>query len=323
MKEDSVHTKHAKPGRLKLVVFFNHRFEKNIPRLRDYYQARFPKLRFICPFYRGSDSDVSAVYDSSARFQNFFVQARSDYLDDECSHYVFIGDDLILNPALNESNLLRELRLDGQTAFISCLQAAHKMPFVYQHLMPALHAVGGNVFVNHKPELPDYDAALEHFARHGFELGYFTHNNLRYHGDRWKRFPGLWSALKLVARHRAKRILDLLRHKQSRPSIPSYPMLYGNSDFVVVPHAAMKDFLHYCGVFAAMNLFVEFALPTALLFACERVKTIKDTAYQPGDLFDEQRKHFAEQYGYDFNVLLREFSPNVLYYHPVKLSQWK
>ena len=89
-----------------LVVIFNHRFDKNLPLLRKIYGKRFSAIRFLMPFYDGADSDVIPVYESAYQFQGYLIQAYEKLKDIPCSHYLFIGDDLIINPSFDETNFL-------------------------------------------------------------------------------------------------------------------------------------------------------------------------------------------------------------------------
>ena len=52
-----------------------------------------------------------------------------------------------------------------------------------------------------------------------------------------------------------------------------YPVVASYSDVVIVLKASIKKFAHYCGVLAANELFVEFAIPTALLLSTKDVVT--------------------------------------------------
>ena len=52
-----------------------------------------------------------------------------------------------------------------------------------------------------------------------------------------------------------------------------YPLLYGYADFLIVNASAIEEFCYLCGVFAAMNVFVEFAAATAPALAAKAVKT--------------------------------------------------
>jgi hypothetical protein len=106
---------------------------------------------------------------------------------------------------------------------------------------------------------------------------------------------------------------------------------------VIVPAAALQAFCHYCGIFAAMNLWAETAVPTALALACARIKT----ELQPGanwitglghlrnpagwrgvELWGAATARFAEEHGYDLAQLHASFAERQLYIHPIKLSKW-
>ena len=84
-----------------LVIEFNHRFDKNLPLLRKIYGERFSEIRFLMPFYDGADADVIPVYESSWQFQGYLIQAYEKLKDIPCTHYLFIGDDLIINPTFD------------------------------------------------------------------------------------------------------------------------------------------------------------------------------------------------------------------------------
>lgn len=87
-----------------LVIIFNHRYDKNISKLRRIYGERFSDIKFLMPFYDGDDADVIPVYESSYQFQGFLVQAYEKLKNISCTHYLFIADDLIINPKFTENN---------------------------------------------------------------------------------------------------------------------------------------------------------------------------------------------------------------------------
>ena len=84
-----------------LSLVFNHQFEKNIPKLRNIYKDRFSTIRYLSPFSKSNDPEVIPIFETSVHFQGYFAQAFS-HLPKDCDYYVFCGDDLILNPGLNE-----------------------------------------------------------------------------------------------------------------------------------------------------------------------------------------------------------------------------
>jgi len=103
----------------------------------------------------------------------------------------------------------------------------------------------------------------------------------------------------------------------------SYPIVGSYSDICVVSSDAIKEFCHYCGVFAATRLFVEMALPTALVLSAKKIVTEKELELQGKVLCSQQdRKELVDKYSNSLQKLIVDFPTNYLYLHPVKLSQW-
>jgi hypothetical protein len=306
--------------RVCLIILFNHKFERNLPVLRQLYGPRFSQIRFVMPFYRGSDRDVIGVYESSAQFQGYLTQARNALPREGITHYVVAGDDLLLNPTFDEANLCQKLGLDEQTGFIKSLIPASELSTHWPHLNWARESLYGSHFVNHKSELPSPEEAARLLKRHGIEVGPLRLRNLRgwgsknppprYQPVKWHLYPGFWSWLYRFYRFRG-------------PISFAYPLLMTYSDFFIVPAVAMDDFLHYCGVFAAMRTFVETAIPTSLAMACERVRVETDTDFRGGEYWTpEEGKAIEERYGLDLKRLLDEFPRDLLHLHPIKLTRW-
>ncbi|MBN8650204.1 MAG: hypothetical protein J0L67_02190 [Cytophagales bacterium] len=90
-------------SKVALIIIFNHKFEKNLPALKNIYQERFEDIYFVIPFYAGSETNVIPVYDHSYYFQGYIAQALK-FISHKFDHYLFIADDLFLNPAINQSN---------------------------------------------------------------------------------------------------------------------------------------------------------------------------------------------------------------------------
>ena len=115
-----------------------------------------------------------------------------------------------------------------------------------------------------------------------------------------------------------------------------YPLAAGYSDFLIVPRSAIQEFSRLCGVFAAMNLFVEIAAPTALALSCEHISTemIKGENWVFGrrdprfarrglELWSEDDiKALGNKHGWNEQSLLQSMGADTLYVHPVKLSRW-
>jgi len=101
-----------------------------------------------------------------------------------------------------------------------------------------------------------------------------------------------------------------------------YPLIDGYSDFIVIPQKHLKSFCYYCGVFAAMNLWVDAAVATAMVLSCESIKMEKDHNYNGVELWGDEQQFHEKKYQLNFQKFYQSFPQDQLYLHPVKLSKW-
>jgi hypothetical protein len=79
-----------------------------------------------------------------------------------------------------------------------------------------------------------------------------------------------------------------------------------------------------CGVLSAQGIFVEVALPTALLLAAESIATDANITLVGKALWtSEEVQEVSTKFAQSLDKLEQEFPKDVLYYHPIKLSKWK
>lgn len=312
-----------------LVVVFNHRFERNLETLDRIYKDRFSHITYLMPFYEGNRPDVIPVYESSFQFQGFFAQAYDRFYDERYSHYIFVADDMLLNPRLDERNIVAELGLNVETAYIQDLTPVTAQHSLWPHTGSAYDAFRyGRSGTNHQGELPETEEALERFAALG--IRYDPSFSLR----TARHWVSAWSLSRLL---NAPPYRSQVWHFLRRHRIP-YPLLKGYSDFLVIPGTSIRRFCHLCGVFAAMRLFAEIAIPTSIGLTCTRVRT-EDRLFGR----DAGASHQAGQVRYkgitlwrpeeweaiwpadnrDLRAFLQSFHEDWLYMHPVKLSQWR
>ncbi len=317
-----------------LLILFNHKYEANLEKLRRIYSSRFSNIYFIMPFYKGSDKDVICVYGNSFYFQTYIAQALQQ-IKKEYKHYIIIGDDLLLNPAINESNYKTEFNLKNNTGFIPEVFTLDNHKTQPRLLMPGFESWVWNknaVSFNYKnqngieveKELPGEETALKIIKSHG----YIFNNKLT-----WNQLVG--SGIKVTSVFEIKNILKNIRHiffniksyitflsKNKRKL--KYPMVGSYSDIVIIPETAIEDFGHYCGVFGSLNLFVEIAIPTALMFSTESITQEKDLLKKGITHWKyEESQVLKNNHNSNLNDLLAHFPQEILYIHPIKLSQWK
>lgn len=296
-----------------LIIIHNHKFPRNIGVLDELYRDRFSVVRHLVPFHHGTEPHVIAVHEHSHQFQGYVAQGLKHFHDPARPHphYLFVADDLLLNPVINATNYREHLALRPDGGFLPGFIQLHRYGAHWRRIPEAMRYRTDQAGVFGARELPSVEEAIDLFARHGLE-----HGNIPAHliaGPRsYQRGPiGLmrWMSKRLRASRSGTK--------------PPYPLVGGYSDIFAVPGASMAQFAHYCGVFAATRLFVELAIPTAMALSVRSISTEKDTVLKGRALWTAEELAVLEPYGFDLKALLRAFPEGYLYLHPVKLSQWK
>ena len=86
----------------------------------------------------------------------------------------------------------------------------------------------------------------------------------------------------------------------------------------------MEKAAHILGVFAAMDLFVEEAIPTALHLTCDELIEEKDLKAKSKTLWgDAAREEVEKRYERSYRRLMDEWEVDCLFIHPIKLSRWE
>jgi hypothetical protein len=317
-----------------LIVVFNHRFDKNLPLLRKYYERKFTTIRFLMPFadeLENNESDVISVHYSSYLYQGFFGEARRRLEQIECDGYVVVGDDLLLNPSLDQNNLHAKMGLSPGDAYTKSLASLFEAPLSWSRTRTTYRALFADG-LEWQRLLPDREEAMERSNRYGITQRPLGFRNL---SPLFSKI-GL-SSLGTAFAWFAERQHSLRLFSSYTQEVP-YPLFYGYSDFLILPKAGWDRFARYCEATAAMQLFVEAAIPLAMVLAYDRVQT----ELEYGELFDaphpkrrmrlrgielqwqdSDRIDFENKYGLSLTRLIKDFPEDVLYFHPVKLSKWK
>ena len=307
-----------------LVIIFNHRYDKNLPLLRKIYGERFSNIRFLMPFYDGSDSDVIPVYESSWQFQGYLIQAYENLKDIPCSHYLFIGDDLIIKPDFNEKNFVDMTNMQDKK-FLCKIPRLLNSPGVFRWSWTIDSSkpfyIGGAK--SYGSSLYSYGEAMTKFNDF-FGVKYKETYDEAFFGD--PNVPGrnLWYTWN-NAEEFSHVVEEFKKTNRNSLKIP-YPMAFGggNGDIFCIRKDNLFEFSRLCGIFSAMNMFVEIAIPTAAVLMFKR----DEVEFFPREVLrffwsGNDRKAFAEKYDLDFNRLYSEWDEKIFGIHPVKLSGWK
>lgn len=310
-----------------LVVVYNHNFERNIPIIKRIYADRFSMVVQIMPFYRGTDPSVIGVYDCSYQYSGYIAQASSRLISltmlRKPSHYVFVADDMVINPRLNEENIVTYLKIAPGEAFHPRYWILSTDLFLKWYWGPSsiVNVCCASNACEWRAALPSIDIARNIFESKGLDWRKMVSlaDVVRMYKKLTVRFTNPYCIVFTEPYDQLKKLV-----KDDPEEEKMYPLVGGFSDFFAVPSQAMSDFCHYCGVFAAMRAFVETAIPTSLVLSCHQVKTL-DTCKlkaENGVANNDIRDALFLRYQGNYKELVAGFAADMLYIHPVKLSKW-
>lgn len=282
-------------GKVALIIIYNHQYIRNIEIIERIYHDRFEYIYHLMPFYNGEKKNVISVYECSFFFQGYVAQGFINFYNERFDHYFFVADDLLLNPLINENNYKEYFNLNNHTCFLPDFISLHEREEWWPRVGEAFRYDINTPGVEVKGQIPDYDHALQLFNKFGLEI-------------KPLRFDQIYNV----------KINDKLTVKYNLP----YPFVGSYSDIFIISSNIIRQFCHYCGVFAATRLFVEIGLPTAMVLSAGEIVTEKNLQLQGKALWTESDYLIIEKFNKNFQRLFREFPQNLLYIHPIKLSQW-
>ena len=329
-----------------LVVIYNHNYEKNIPKIERLYEGKFQEIYHLMPFYQGDDPRVIGVYDSSHQFNNYITQAYDRLTAKNFTHYVFVADDMIIRQDLNENNILEQLKLGKNSAFIPFIKIIDNESFFTWAW--SLKQVGKLNYPTPACEfrkfIPDLEAARKRLEQHGIDWrqGY-TRSVLPYAlRGCVSPFPmelirSYFYSTLLFLRFQITRGLHALagsklswnkfialnaRRIGKRHEEPEYPLLWSYTDLFVLPASRFKAFCHISGLLASGRVMVEAAIPTAMAFTMDHIVQDDDIGALDGRMEGSPQEIHERNQG-SIASLIKNWREGVLFYHPIKLSQWK
>jgi len=306
-----------RPTKVALVVIYNYRFDKNIDTVEKIYTPRFSHIFHLVPFYTGRKPNVIPVYEHSYHFQGHVAQGFPGFHHDDFTHYFFIHDDLVVNPAIDERNFMAEMQLPDDHAFITRFNPHNTGKAFWIHVKTAFDWKVRQNGLNIVDELPPPDTVTQRFKRLNL-----PHAPLRFE-QIWKtpKTPGQWAE---ALRKRPAFCYRYLKARIRKERFHlSFSLVGAYADIFIVPATAIHRFRHYCGLFAAGNLWVEHAIPTALVMSTDKiVVTHNHSRYRGKALWSATEKKELDPFQNSLTTLLQDFPADYLFLHPVKLSSW-
>lgn len=293
-------------SRVALVVIYNHQYNENIPIVEEVYRDRFTDIYHLVPFYKGNLDNVIPVYENSFYFQGYIAQGLTAFFKEKYDHYLFIGDDLLLNPVINENNYREILKLGLGSSYMPRLDVMHSYWKGYNIKARLAHAFDiKKAGVEAEEILPTYADALTRLSGHKVEVGKFSFDQI----NKYFNHPLLSKIGFLFSKFRVFGV--------------SYPLTSSYADIFAISGCSIKEFCHYCGVFAALDLWVEIAAPTALALSSQSIIRDDDLEFKGRALWTADDFMLLDKYNYSLSTLLADFPPEYLYLHPIKMSKWR
>ena len=271
--------------KIALLVIYNHRFDRNIARVRQLYSKRFSHVYHVMPFYDGEEKDVIPVFESSYCFSGYISQAYTYLRNQGFTHFLTVADDMILNPSINEQSLWEELGISYSDSYIDeivCFQNGGKR--WWRRILDALDYTPNQLGVELNGILPSKQEAERRFDFHSLPYTPIPRKEL-------------------LRNPRKKDFIKML----TRSNELKYPLVRAYSDILLLPSNIMPKFSLYCGAFAATGLFVEMAVPTALVLSADNIKLGKDTKLKPGAMWTKEDMKILEPYNLQLSKLLDDF----------------
>lgn len=295
-----------------LMVVYNHRYDRNIPTIEDIYKERFKHIYHIVPFYDGTIENVLPVYDNSFYFQGYIAQAYEKIKHLGYTHFYVIADDLILNPSINENSLWNELGIREDECFHPGFLIMQKRNKYWSHAQDAVEYTPNVSGVEIMKILPSFEQAKKRFEQYGIPTGSLPVTILKRKEELEKK-----TTFK-------QRVANLLKRKQEIiKDTLNYPLVGGYSDTFLVTADVMPQFVTICGAFAATKLFVELAIPTAMVLSSDCVVRESETKLKGMAIWTKEELQAIEQkYDLRLDRLLDNFPKQTMYIHPIKLSRW-
>lgn len=296
--------------KIALLVIYNHRYDKNISRINEIYANRFSNIYHIMPFYDGDIENVIPVYDSSFQFQGYISQAFQHLKNKGFSHFVCVADDMVINPHLNEQNFFQLSGIDEDACFVHELRDLRDVRRRWFHIGNAIRFSIFNRGLEIDAILPTREEALNAFQKHNIPT----------------RLVPEWpyQSLRRRVRETLLKYRKILYYRILQRLYFSYPLVGGYSDMIVVPNTVMPKFCQYCGAFSAARLFVEIAIPTSMILCSGKVQTIQEIRMKDSLILPRNKdRDFLPKFNHSYDQLVSAFPEDMLYIHPIKLSQWK
>lgn len=300
-----------------VCFIFNHPFPKQIPVIRDLYKSRFSKMLFLIPFDRehAQEPDVHTVYRTAFSFDGMIVEARRRIKEQfaDCSHVMFVHNDLLLSGDYDEKTSYKKLQLDRNAAFIAELGKIEGgifgwlwlARFAYRWKFPMDFLLGSGA-----EKAKQYLPSLEQIESNSKKAGFNPSQSFLIRDEERKGNAYFFNYID-------QQLFENRHHLDENGRLNlGYPIFNGYSDLFAVPMDGIDEWLHLLGLLCAMDLFPEISIPTSLVWHYGDITTSQWCHLKNSTLWNN--RHLAD----DINWVIGQYEAGDNYIHPVKYEKY-
>jgi hypothetical protein len=265
-----------------LVVVFNHPFPKNIPLLDRLYRSKFDKIFYLIDapnIYPG----IVPVKGISYTFQNFYLQAIEQIRGSD--YYFITHDDALLNPRFRPSTAFSHFNLPEEAI---CIRNIDMIPHdsVWKYAWKGVYDV-----VEKNNNLRSILQSSKSQLIQRYENQIIPFGCSHYDIAKWKKTVS--EQTEILFGHGA------------------------NADILMMPGKALQDMVSSLQMLQAPDLFVEAAIPTAILLTQWKIHLMDSSSHLPKYIWElEAQKKFLS----NLFTMQRE---DLIAVHPVKFGEMK
>ncbi len=284
----------------------------------------------------GYKENIIPIFENQYQMSGYVAQAFDKIYSNEYDYYIFMSEECLLNPCVKSSNLKELFKLDSDTCFISDdikavdVDTLNDTNWAFPSVFNITYGKNGAEIRNFIPEKAV--ARKLYTEKTGLKAPYLYRDYLSYlqrhivfnrrhnHPFFFKLKYGNMDIKSLTSAFVSKLEKDKL--------ITIYPLVGAEAEFFIISKNVLKEFAHYCGLFAAGRIHYNAAFATSLCFSANKIKMPKDLNCEMQILNlcknDSQISHNLELRCLKTNTinLLNEEGENVLMAYPVSLNKW-
>jgi hypothetical protein len=298
-----------------LCIIYNHPFIKNVEVLDRLYSSSFDRVLHIVPNHRSTRKNILTAYRSSHVFQGYLADNRSTIEALGADYIAFAADDCLLNCRCIVDSVVVGIDRARAPGFFAGFGGPLAAPskWKWPHTLSIVSRFFGSPKLAN-PQVEGWLACLPDLERARWALGRYNAAELRLEKP---------TSADLVNYSAIDRASIAAMYGEALAIELPFPFVQGLTDFWVLNKDYVAEFLHYCGVFSSLNLWMEVAIPTAAALLDKKLVFAKDLGLKfDWDWWDPQRlsRWLQPTELRDVYRMVEEMPRDLIFRHPVKLS---